>query len=256
MNKTARLKLCNRLSPRRFEKTAAPLQQLLSNLTNKVKGGWSRYSKYLDTLGSKYDFPKDVPSQGFWEGLWNGATAYLNPQKYVEAVKYGPHMFIKNLRDTTFNPTEWKNNALGNTINTAFNLWGPYATLSILFDSSPYNDTEGTVQKTTRNAMNIADAIDLSSRVMNKGVFGIPAIIGNIATRGFIAPMITSKIDKALGTEATKEQLTNKLIDRVNKGANNIIKENPEINTQEARMQALQNTLSIYGPEAAQKIFS
>lgn len=245
MNKQARLKLCNRLSPDRFEKTAAPLRQMLSN-------GLKSFNKYLDNL-PKYS----NPDEGFLKSLWHGITGYLNPKNYVETLKHGIPLYLRNLRDTTFSPQQWKEHYIKNSFDTFINFWAPYQAYKFLTDDNPTNDTEGLTQKAVRNTMNTFDLLDPTGMIMNRGVTGIgSAMLGNMAGRFGAIPAGLKALDDKLGLAPSKEKLRAKLLKRIEQGTPQYMKDNPNASLEEAQMAVLQNTLEAYGPEATQKIFS
>lgn len=252
MNKISRLELCNRLSPDRFDKTAASLQQMMSNLGNSVKGSLSRFNKYLDKVPTF-----ETPDQGFWKSLWNSATGYLNPKNYLDTVKHGIPLYLRQLRDTTFNPQAWRDDMLGTTLHTAGNVVAPYMAIKFLTEDNPDSDNEGFVQKSVKNIMNVADALDPSGGIMNRGVKGLVSpILGGMLGRFGAVPAMTKKIDDMLGTGVSKEKLTQRLMKRVEKEIPAFMQKNPNMSREEARDYVLQSTLSSYSPDAIQKLFS
>lgn len=255
MNKTARIKICNILSPNRFEKTAAPLKQMLSNTWKTVSGLGSKFNRYLDSvpdykfLGSKDD--------GFLKSLWHSTTGYLNPKNYKDTIMHGIPYYMKHVRDTTLNPSQWKAHPFLNTWETAWNIGGPTLAYKFLTDDSPQNDTEGMVEKTFRNVSNVADFMDPTGGIMNRGVTGaISGLMGGITGRFGGIPYIASKIDNMLGTSASKEQLISRLKKRVSKEVPQLLKQYPDADPIQVQAYAIQKTLQEYGPEATEKIFS
>ena len=252
MDKIARLKLCNKLSPGRFEKTAAPLKQMLSNLGSSLKNGFQNFNKYLDSI-PKYE----MPDQGFFKSLWNSTIGYINPKNYKDTLRHGIPLYLKSLRDTTLNPKAWKNDFLGTSISTFGNIFPPYLALSYLTEDKPEHDTEGLIQSLARNTMNAADVLDPTGGIMNRGVTRIiPMMIGGSLGRSGFIPEGFKKIDEALGTGVSKEKLTKKFLNRVYTELPKFMEENPNISQQEAESTVVRNILQAYGQDAADKIFS
>lgn len=256
MDKIARLKLCDKLSPGRFEKTAAPLKQVLSNLGTSIKGGFQNFGKFFNqVLDSTPNF--ETPDQGFFKSLWNSTVGYLNPKNYKDTLKHGIPLYLKSLRDTTFSPKAWKNDFLGTSLATLGNTLPPYMALRFLTEDDPQHDTEGFVQSLARNTMNVADVLDPTGGIMNRGVKGIvPMMIGGSLGRFGFIPEGFKKIDEVLGTGVSKEKLTKKFLNRVYTELPKFMKENPGVSHQEAESTVVRNILQAYGQDAADKIFS
>lgn len=257
MDKIARINLCNKLSPGRFNKTAGFFGRLLKagipglkNINKLVGNTASKLFSPLPTNGG-------ATNTGFLGSALEGLTTFYNPKNIVKAFRYGPGTFVKELKDTTFNMNAWKENPLGNLLSTYGNYVGPYWAISTALDDSPANDTEGTVQKGMRHFMNFTDLADLSGRVMMGSAGNMWGYIPGLMIGRYVLPrVIGKKIDDWLGTGPTKEVLQQRFMDRMNKEIPKFIKENPNVNPNEAQYIALQNVLGEYGDEAVQKIFS
>ena len=255
MNKIARVKICNTLSPNRFEKTAAPLKQMLSNAWDSVSRLGYKFNRYLDSVP---DFNlMGGKDEGFLKSLWNSTTGYLNPKNYKDTLKHGIPFYMKKVRDTTLNPAQWKAHPFQNTWETAWNIGGPVLAYRWLTDDSAKNDTEGIVEKTFRNVSNVADFMDPTGGIMNRGVTGMAsAMLGGMTGRFGGVPYVASKIDNMLGTGASKSQLIGRLKKRVAKEVPQLMKQYPGVDQDKIQAYAIQKTLQEYGPEATKKIFS
>lgn len=256
MNKIARVNICNKLSPHRFDKTAG--------IFNKLMSGLGRAKKVISNTASNYlkPLPKvKPPKSGFFGGAVNGLTAFYDPRNIVDAFRYGPGTFIKELKNTTFNLKKWKKHPFLNTIDTLNNVVAPYWAISAAIDDSPYMDTEGSVQRGLRHFMDVVDVADLSGKVMTRNLGkSFSSSLGFMPSlvfgRAFLPSIVGKKIDNWLGTGPTKEVLRQRFIDRLNKEVPKFLKSNPNMNPDEAQSTVVRNILSQYDPDSLQKLFS
>lgn len=254
MNKTARIKLCNKLSPDRFDKTAGMLGNFFRQGWSKLRGAGKAIGNALTQTAPVSDVQ---PGTGFLSNALKGFTAFYNPKNAINAFKYGPGTFLQEVKDVALNTKAWKEAPFSNALNTYFSALGPYFAITTALEDSPTQDTEGTVERGMRRVFNVIDLADMSGKVM-AAQSGNPWSFfpGLIFGRYILRPTIGKAIDKFLGTGPTKEVIQQRFSDRFNKELPDFIKNNPNIDPQEARYSVLQNILGQYDQTSLEKLFS